>query len=176
MTTTPSVATLPNSPWTTAPKSRATVIRTLLAHHAELVEPGLLIGYGSEGDGYPRMPATYTATVRELERMLRTMRDDRTHPLLDHGLERVSLRACWWHINEYHLRAHSILIVPAKQPRSKKRELRRLPADETGRPLPIKRIIRNPAAREDIAELGITWIAGHWALAHEPMVPQELAA
>lgn len=184
MTTTPRVATLTSSPWTTAPKNRANVIRTILTHHTELVDPGVQLGYSSIDGGYPHTdPRVYTPTVREVERLLRTMRDDRHESLLDlldkNGAptgERASVRACWWHINEYHLRATTILVTPAKQPRSKKRELRRLPTDDTGRPLPAKRTIRNPTAREDLAELGITWIATHWALTHEPMVPQELAA
>jgi hypothetical protein len=141
-------------------------IRRLLEDYNDLVDP-MSAGNRRGDTGLRLMPRTYKPSVRELERLLRVMRDDRSHPLTNG----VSLRACWWHINAWYITAHIVLVRPTRQPRSRKHQLVRLPIDDTGKPLPIRVTRRTHGARNDIAEQGITWILHNWNLPTEPMYP-----
>ena len=158
-------------------RSRESVIVTLLERYEELVDPMQVRDTPGEGSGLVLMPRTYTASVRELERLLAVMREDRTHPLIAlPNTHKVSLRACWWHINEWYLRAQVTLASAPAQPKAprKRRELRRDQVDAFGDALKVRRVRRDPAAREAIALVGVRWIAENWGLVSEPMLPNEL--
>lgn len=151
----------------------------LLERYSELSEPGVWLGVGGDGGGVPRMPVTYTASVRELERLLRVMRDDRSEPLVRDGvLGPVSVRRLWWHVNAWWLAVDVVLVRPVRVPRSRRGRgssgLRGLPVDVHGRPLPVRVVRRQPGASRALAELGVAWMAERWGLSHEPMLPREL--
>lgn len=120
----------------------------------------------------PSMPETYSASVREVERLLRVMRDDRWRPLVVVGGERVSVRSLWWHVRGFYVDAVRSVWVPARVrvPRSRRGDLRRLAVDGSGRPMPVLRVVRVPGARRDLAEAGVEWIAANWRLSSEPQV------
>lgn len=163
---------------TGAPSHRQRVLELLLEHYHDLTDPMQMRNEPGEGGGLLLMPATYTASVRELERLLRRMRDDRTHPLLTLPTgEKVSVRACWWHLNEWYLKATQTLTTPNTTPkRSKGKQLKRAQVDEHGQPLKHTRVLRNAEARHQTALRGVQWLADNWSLTHEPMLPQELIA
>lgn len=171
--------------------AREAAIVTLLERHAELTDPGTVRSAAGTGTHVALMPhAPSCAILRsspprcscwrrdldELERLLRLMRGDRHSPLLrlDTG-ERVSVRACWWHVNAWYLTARWTLFEPPLQKGRKKRPVR-LQIDAQGRALPVRRAHREAGAREDVARVGVGWIAAHWSLGHEPMRPVEEAA
>lgn len=159
--------------------SRCKVITELLDRYHDLTDP--LNGPGGvkgDGLGVAVMPLTYTASVRELERLLRTMRDDRHRSLLRlHSGEKVSVRQCWWHVNEWHLKAEAVLRTPKRRHAPKRRgQLTRIQQDETGTALKEVKHRRNPAARQQVAERGVAWMAEHWSLRHEPMMPVQVIA
>ncbi len=158
-------------------QSRIEIITTLLERYDELVDPSQMRDQPGDGTGLVLMPRTWTASVRELERLLCVMREDRTSPLLalPNG-HNVSLRACWWHINAWYLTAEVTLAAAPAQPKAprKKRELKREQVDAFGDALKIRRVRRDPAAREEIALRGVRWMAHHWRLVSEPMLPNEL--
>lgn len=159
------------------PATRVPVITELLERYHDLADP--LNGPGGvkgDGLGYAAMPQTYNSSVREVERLVKTMRDDRPRSaLLTLDGEKVSVRQCWWHINEWFLKAERTLHEPRKPAtRSKRRQLIRLQVDEHGRVLPQVRVRRNAAAREQVAKRGVEWMAEHWGLRHEPMLPTQV--
>ena len=141
----------------------------MLEDYYELRDP--MTSGNRQGDTGVRLNApTYDDNVKELERLLNAMRDNRAAPLeLLHAREKVSVRQMWWHIKAYYIDARVVLIHPAKPPRPRKHH--RLQVDDEGRPLPIRVTRRKHEARQDIAEHGITWILTHWDLRHEPMYP-----
>jgi len=136
-------------------------------------------GNGNGDSGLRLMPATYTPTVKEYERLVKQMRDDRSEKLLElkdkHGvaIAKLSVRSAWWHLEHWHHRAqrvikHEIILADVKHSRRKVRVL-----DSNGKPTtqPTIGYLRDPKASEARAALAITWIAAHWNLPTEPMLP-----
>lgn len=164
--------------------SRERVIVELLVRLPELVDPMQSRSGLGDGVALPLMPATYTASVREVERLLRVMRDDRSSPLIRDAAgvkviadgQPVSVRRLWWHVRGFYVDVDRSPVAPqrVKVAKSKRRQLVRLATDSTGRPLPSRREVRQPGARRDLAELGVAWIASHWSLKHEPFLPAEV--
>jgi hypothetical protein len=133
-------------PWVT---TRELALVALLERYDDLVEPW--VGPGSSGlVGVPLMPPTYTDSVRELERLLRRLREER--------------RGLWWHVNEHYLAVSWVARTVYVRRRAKggkhatvaERRLERQ-GDESD---PRK-----------VAE-GVAWLAESWGLEHEPMLPE----
>lgn len=144
---------------------RQRTIQTLLERYQELVEPTQTAR--GTGDGYPRPPGTYTTSVRELERLLRQMRDDRAQPLIALASgTKVSVRACWWHLNARYIA--STTTIKSRTMTRKTRHHKRVTTTE--RQLVVSPNGSTPA----IVDAGIGWLADHWRLPHEPMLPREL--
>lgn len=131
--------------------------------------PGVVRG---DGEALSLMPPTYTATVREYERLCKLMRDDRSEPLvrLEDGTK-VSVRCLWWHLEHWHHRAQRVIKhdpVTAKAG-GKIHQLR----NQDGTPLTRPRVahLRDPKADVARAERAIQHIASKWSLPTEPMLP-----
>jgi len=132
---------------------REEVIVQLLERFQELVEPAGGNGIPGSGDYLPLMPATYTPSVRELERLLIRMRDER--------------RSQWWHVTERYLRCqHVNRDVPVKR------------KGKNGKTVTVVErqlvVTFHPGVRAEKVRRGISWLAEEWRLGHEPMIPQEL--
>lgn len=136
-----------------AESKREQVIIQLLERWDELVEPGAKLGIAGDGDSPPRMPRTYTPTVRELERLLHRMRDER--------------RSQWWHVTERYMRCRqSLKDVPVK---------RKGKNGKTALVMERQLVTAYSASvRLEKVRRGIQWLADEWALPHEPFVPDEL--
>lgn len=129
------------------------------------------------GDGAATtgMPPTYTQTVREYERLVKVLRDDRNRPLtqLADG-RKVSARQCWWHLNEWHHKARRVIRhVPVTTPGKRGRRLAVRHADGSPVTVPQLSWLRDPAADEQVARqavvlIGVLWDAGRIG---EPMLP-----
>lgn len=186
-------ATVPKPTGTRAPKNRLQALERLAETYSELTATLNAKG-GIAGDGdsvaigfhEPHCLIARTApprcsccarTVREFERLCRAMRDDRHSALirLESG-EKTSVRALYWHLSEWHLKAQRVLTQPALKPRKNRRgQLQRQPVDDQGKPLPITRVLRNAEARRQLAVKALEWMSDNWTLDTEPMLPQELA-
>lgn len=131
---------------------REEIIVALLERYSELVDP-MQAGGGGEGGWGLSMPATYTDSVRELERLLRVMREVRPSQ--------------HWHLSERYIRATSVL-----------RDVKVKRKTKHGKTVTVveRRVVPvwNPAVRLHKVELGVAWLASRWALAHEPMLPNAL--
>lgn len=143
----------------------------IAARYHELVDP-LNSGEGVRGTGelVPLMPATYTESVREFERLYDLMRNRAKQE----SFRGVSVGTLRWHILEYHLKAEKVVrIEPVRVLKGRKRvQLRDANGDLVVRLNVGYR--RHPDAREGRAVDGIEWIAGRWGLRSEPMLPREL--
>lgn len=172
---------------------REQVIVELLERYNDLSDP-VRAGNGDGITGVLRMPPTYDASVRELERLLVTMRDDRHRPLLvlPSG-EKASVRSCWWHVNQRYLEAVTVMrtlvwrrgrwaglnghAAVVAQPggwelalaaeRSKKRR-------DATQQLRVKVAVWDPQVSPARVARGVGWLADEWGLVHEPMLPREL--
>lgn len=159
-----------------SPAGRIKVLEQIAIHYQDLVQPTFgALEPGGDGAGIPLMPATYTATVREFERLAKAMRDDRHRQLiqLPDG-SKASVRQLAWHLREYHLNATRTI---RHQPIVKKRHgkpVRLLNADGTTATRPVTRMQRHPQSNEHLANLALGWIAAHWGLVTEPMLPNDL--
>lgn len=132
---------------------REEVITRLLERWDELVEPGAKLGIAGDGDSTPRMPRTYTPTVRELERLIGVMRETR--------------RSQWWHLTERYLRcSHATKDVPVKR------------KGKNGKTAIVleRRVVTSWSAkvRDEKVRRAVSWLASEWSLAIEPMLPTEL--
>lgn len=130
--------------------------------------------------------------LRELERLLRVMRDNPGNPILRDQDGRklitagrpVTLRRLHWQLHAYFIdarRTPEFHLVPLRKgkrpPRIKQQEILKDP--ETGRYAATTvgwRVTRHPDASEALAQAGVDWLAEHWALTHEPKLPRELLA
>lgn len=164
--------------------ARERVIRQLLERWHELTDPVRSGNEGGAGSGVMVMPhergclVLKTAPPRcscarrdlvELERLLRAMREDRSAPLLvlPRSGEKVSVRACGWHVLERYVRSSSVTRLVRFQVRNKhgKRVW-----DEQWRVVEVfDRGVRTP-----LVDRGIAWLADAWTLGHEPGLPAEL--
>ena len=101
--------------------------------------------------------------VAELERLLRRMRDDRSHPLLrlESG-RKVSLRACWWHLNAFFIAAETVVReVPV--PVLDKHGRRRHRKDGSLVMEKERRVVRRSAGADfAVVMRGVEWIAEAW--------------
>lgn len=160
---------------------RAAVLWTIAANYNDLVDP--IASAGIQGDGasfgLQLTPPTYTTTVREFERLMTVMRNDRHSALIsiydDKGnfIEKASVRKLHWHLLEYHLKATKTMTVPKLTiARAHGRKLHRLPVDEHGAALPKITMRRHPQARIELAAQAVEWQATNWTLDHEPMIPK----
>lgn len=97
--------------------TRQAIIVELLERYDDLVDP-MQVRAGGDRDGVGSlMPGTYTEAVRELERLLRLMREDRQASLLrlSDGTK-ISVRSCWWHLNARYIACtHLCREVPVKR-------------------------------------------------------------
>lgn len=151
---------------------------TIAANYQDLVDPTASAGIQGDGNtfGLQLTPATYTSTVREFERLMTTMRNDRHRALitLTSG-ERVSVRKLHWHLLEYHLKAVRTTRAPKLTiARGHARKLHKLQVDQHGAPLPQFRVHRHPQARIELAVAATEWQADNWGLSHEPMLPSAM--
>jgi len=111
------------------------------------------------------MPRTYTPTVREVERLVKALREER--------------HSVWWHVNEWYLRAETQLLFHCPRCKSNTHQPSHVHRGKSGKDLRVdgRRIVihrRHKNANVDKASKGIAWMAEHWSLSHEPMIPQEL--
>jgi hypothetical protein len=144
--------------------TRTETITALLERYDDLVDPQQA-GHSANLTGVPLMPPTYTDSVRELERLLRRMRDDRSEPLLRVGERKVSVRACWWHINTRYIACTRVIKVEMVRRRGKHGKHITVPE---------RHVITLANGSEDaIVKRGVQWIADAWSLKHEPMLPDE---
>lgn len=133
---------------------REEIVVALLERYSELVDP-MQSGNGGEGGWGLSMPRTYTASVRELERLLRLMQVER--------------RSQWWHVSERYLRAQSALKdVPVKR------------KTKHGKTVTVVErqvvVTYSPAVRLEKVRRGVEWLAASWdeRRVGEPMLPAEL--
>lgn len=151
------------------PSNRERVIRDLLERYHDLTDPQQTRAGRGEGEPLPLMPVTYTPTVRELERLLTVMRQDRHRPLIQVGAEKVSVRRLWWHVSERYLRCQVTLKdVPVKRKAKHGKTLTVLERRAVVTP--------QPGVNPVFVDRGIRWLAEEWGLASEPMLPKELLA
>jgi hypothetical protein len=115
-------------------------------------------------------------SVVELGRLLQVMREDRTRPLLllSDG-SKVSVRSCWWHLNERYVRAETRLGWQCPRCHAVSHSVRHSHRDRRGKlhGYPCVRVlveIYDP--RVDLRKVarGVDWLVGEWA-----NVPLELA-
>lgn len=137
---------------------RAQVIAAILERLDEFSDP--LNGPSSmagSGDRVPLMPGTYTASVREVERLYKQLRSED--------------RSLHWHLAEWYVRPTVKVAVLPKLTRRHGKTVQVLNADRT--PVTTRSLItrRNPNARQETANRGVTWMAERWALVHEPFFP-----
>lgn len=132
---------------------REEVIVQLLERFSELVDPMQMRAAEGDGTGLLLMPATYTPSVRELERLLIRMRSER--------------RSQWWHVTERYIRCQRVQRVITEKRRTK--------AGKTVM-VPVDRIVTSwhPGVRQEKVRRGVAWLADNWRLGHEPMIPKEL--
>jgi hypothetical protein len=132
--------------------TRVEVITTLLDRYHELVEP--LSGNGAKGDGdsVPLPPTTYTPTIKELERLLGRLRE------VD--------RSRWWHVSERYLRSVTRIRRNVRVERIVKGKGRVVEFFD------ISEDRYDPRVDDKFVEAGIKWIAQHWGLDTEPMLPR----
>lgn len=109
-------------------------------------------GIAGDGDSLPLMPSTYTASVRELERLLTVMRAD--------------ARSIHWHVSEYFIRCTTRNATVWEKRKAK-----------GGKTLSVevRKIVyvRDNAIRLEKVRRGVSWLADHWnaKAIGEPMLP-----
>lgn len=154
---------------------REIVLWRIAELYTELVDP--LNGPATvrgDGESLALMPSTWTPTVREYERLVKLMRDDRSEPLvkLPDG-SKVSVRSLWWHLEHWHHRAVRVIRhVPVQSVGKKGRKLRVLNSDGSPATQPVIAYLRDPKAELVRAERAIQFVASRWSLPVEPMLPQ----
>lgn len=159
----------------------------------------LLMPHAKECRMFAKDGASYCTchlrAVSELQRLLGVMRDDRNASLLvlPDG-EKVSLRACWWNLNERYLRCQSSTrdltwragrwqglshgsvaaqpggwqVAFAKEAAAKRRR---------GAQIRVRVVTWDSGVRLPVVERAVEWLSESWALGAEPMLPrQEQAA
>jgi hypothetical protein len=150
---------------------RVEVLSQIASRYVELTEPCGKDGIRGDGTGVSLMPRTYTATVKEFERLMGVMRNQAKQK----AYAGWSLGKLSWHILEWFVKAEPVVRSRPLLVTGKGGKL--VPAYEsTGERAMIRTAayLRNPDAREDRALLGLEWMAGAWALRIEPMLPDEI--
>lgn len=133
---------------------RETVLVELLERFNELCDP-MQSGNGEGDTGLRLMPATYSASVRELERLLTRMREVR--------------RSQWWHVTERYIRATSVL-----------RDVQVKRKGKNGKTVTLTErhvvAVYDRGVRLEKVRRGVEWLASEWSLPHEPMLPDAILA
>lgn len=157
-------------------QARVRVLRVIASQYLALIDPMQGPG-GVKGDGnsLALMPQTYSATVREFERLLGVMREDRAMSLeLVDGVK-VSVRRLRWHVNAFYVEAQAVTRhFPLPLKKGSRLALMR---DQDGQAVttrPVTRVHRHPGASVRLADAGLAWIAAEWSLNHEPFLPDAL--
>lgn len=142
---------------------REVAIVQLLERYEDLVDPQQ-IRAGGDRDGFGAlMPGTYTGSVRELERLVVRLREERHH--------------LWWHLNERYLACEWRTCWRCPRCKGETHAQRHRHRDRRGRmsnydgvrilkPFWSERV--NPAK----VRAALSWLAGEWSLEHEPMLPR----
>ena len=131
--------------------TRVAVLTELLSRYHELTDTLTTNGEKGNGDQPPQMPATYTRSVRELERLL--------------GQLRLADRPLWWHVSERYLRSTQSI----------KERTRFEKVKGKGRVSVTERVVwttYDARVTEDSVKEGVEWLARHWRLKSEPMLPK----
>ena len=145
---------------------REAVIVELLERFNELTDP-MQSGNGDGDSGLRLMPATYTPSVRELERLIVKLREER------HNV--------WWHLNERYLKAVQSTAWECPKCKGVSHAATHSHRDKRGKLSSYKgvRVLRtswservNPVK----VETGVRWVASEWTLKHEPMLPDVVLA
>lgn len=121
-------------------------------------------------------------TVREFERLMARMRDDRSAELVQVAGGKHSVRALRWHVNAWHIDAKRLVRhYPKARVKGQKLAVasgQEILRDRTGAWIPSRvdqHVVRAQGARADLALAGLEWIAARWPEgAGEPMLPAEL--
>lgn len=162
------------------PNTRVTILREIARLYPELIDPlnGPATIRGT-GESLGLMPTTYTSTVKEYERLVRLMRDDRSEPLLElrhkgQVIGKLSVRSAWWHLEHYHHRAERVIRHQPITTKRGRRTVTLVNADKSPVTQPTIAYHRDPKANEAKADRALEWIAQHWDHKRigEPMLPQ----
>jgi hypothetical protein len=149
------------------PSRRVVVLEQIAERYGELTDPladGALPGDGLMA-GVLRMPRTYTATVREFERLV--------------VLLRAEDRVLWGHLDGWWLSAVTRTVFHCPRCGICHQSEHRHENRRSGRMSTVKckRVVqwrRRQGAREGEARRAIEWVAAAWSLGSEPMLPDEL--
>jgi hypothetical protein len=116
-------------------------------------------------------------SVVELERLLATMRDDSTRSLLRlPSGGKVSVRGCWWHLNERYIRATTRTAWRCPKCHAVSHSERHSHRDRRGKlcGYPCVRVlvdVFDAKVEPAKVERGLVWLADGWGLAGEPELP-----
>jgi hypothetical protein len=146
----------------------------LLERFHEFSDP-LLQGERNGSSGVMGMPPTYTPDVREVERLLAVMRSQaKQQAYKGFGLGVLRFHVVAWYVDAE--RVASWYPIELKRGRRTQVPTGQQILRRQGRWVPAVRVEhpprRDPMARRDRAELGVEWMAKHWGLGREPMVPR----
>lgn len=169
---------------------RLETVVTLLERYHEFVTPSSMNGVGGTGEHVPLMPDTYTASVREIERLLRRMRESRDALIRwkepYNGREmKASPRRLWWHVNEWYVESVRVprkalvkvttgggqvpCLDDAGWPRNSTRDEKILHNGDGSPALRLVLCLRRGGERV-YAEEGARWIAREFSF--EPAIPE----
>lgn len=143
------------------PNTREETLTQILERLTELTDP-MQSGNGNDDSGLRLMPATYTASVRETERLLAKLRDERHH--------------LWWHLNEHYIRAEQTTAYQCPKCDAISHYATHSHRNKHGKPSTYKgtRILRttwNQAVNPKKVGQGVRQLAAWWTLKHEPRFP-----
>jgi hypothetical protein len=132
---------------------RATIINEILSRYAELTERGGLNGSSSDGGLTIQMPPTYTADVKEVERLM--------------GVLREKDRRLWWHLSEKYLRSSETIKTSTE---------RRKVKGKGYITVHLRKVVphHSPRLDEKLVEDGLEKMASWWSLQHEPFLPRQV--
>lgn len=146
---------------------RATIVQ-LLERYDDLVDPMQTRAGGDPSFGAALMPDTYRHSAKELERLLRVMRDSRGSAAaiikweVDGRRYAASPRKLWWHLN-----ARYIAAVYVQRRERVTRKTKRGKITE-----PVWRMVRLPNGSVDVfVERGVEWLCAEWTGAR-PVLPR----
>lgn len=160
--------------------TRVQVLTVIAERYHELVHPSFTPNGFGDGTGVNLMPRTYTATVREFERLYTTLRADGKKPVS----ERTTRDSEWWWrcLRDFYLRAEPRTVFECPRCRRQTHAPEHVHTDGFGKDSTYqgRRIIVIHRPVQDSNRVGagalkaVEWMAEHWSLASEPMLPTEL--
>lgn len=146
------------------PEDRATIVQ-LLERYDDLVDPMQTRAGADPSFGAALMPDTYRHSAKELERLLRLMRDGRGSIVkweVEGRRYAASPRKLWWHLN-----ARYIAAVYVQRKERVTRKTKRGKITE-----PVWRMVRLPNGSMDVyVERGVDWLCAEWTGAR-PVLPR----